>query len=134
MTKLHSSKIVRAAFVSAFLAGPGLPIISALAAGEYDNFGAPGQEQVIRQAAQVASRAQPLSSTAQAMLQEQFRTGQTDAFGARSLPVPGSISGTSSRLASSVPMVGTSADLVGSHGMQDELARVIYQTGSGTSF
>jgi hypothetical protein len=31
-------------------------------------------------------------------------------------------------------MVGTSADLVGGHGMQDELARVIYQTGSGTNF
>jgi hypothetical protein len=134
MTKLQSSKIVTAAFVAAFLAGPGLPVLSAFAAaGENDSFGAAGQEQIIRQAAQGAS-AKPLSSTQQAMLQEQFRTGQNDAFGARSLPASGLISGAGSRVASSVPMVGASADLVGNHGMQDEVARVIYQTGSGTNF
>lgn len=97
-----------------------------------DEYGT-GHESVIRQAA--ASHPSASLSVAQTKaLDEAFKVGQNDAFGAaRSSQLAPVTLGSPSRVASMGRSAG-STDLVGSGGAQDALAVEIYHPGSGTQF
>ena len=98
-----------------------------------DEYGT-GHETVIGRAASSTPAAR-LTLAQRDALNEEFKVGQNDAFGAARSSQLSPISGNrGARLASTVPMVSGSTDLVGARGQQDELARAIYTPGSGTSW
>lgn len=91
-------------------------------------------ERVISQAASSTPSA-PLSVAQSNALSDAFKLGQNDAFGAsrssQLAPVGESYVG---RLASTDGSANGKRDLVGAGGAQDELARAIYQPGTGTDW
>ena len=95
---------------------------------------ATGHAAVIAQAAS-SQPAAPLSAGQVAQLNDVFKVGQNDAFGAarssQLAPVP---QGSASRLASMSRTIGGKVDLVGAGGAQDALAAEIYHPGSGTDW
>lgn len=78
----------------------------------------------------IAARSAPSTSAQSVAVGEQFKLGRIDDFGGVSPPVPGTNTIPSARLASNVPMVEGSMDVVGAHGPQDDLASTIYRPGS----
>ncbi len=98
-----------------------------------DEYGT-GHAAVIAQAASSQPTA-PLSADQVAKLNDVFKVGQNDAFGAaRSselAPVP---QGSPSRLASLSRTISGKVDVVGAGGAQDALAVEIYHPGSGTDW
>ena len=124
-TNFRVSSLLRTAALSAALL---VPAVSAFADDEYGT----GHETVIRQAA-AAPAVAPLSVAQTQALNDQFKVGQNDAFGA-STATRSYQSAQSSRVASTVPTAGGKQDLVGQGGQQDQLAREIYHPGSGTGW
>jgi hypothetical protein len=121
------STLARAATLSLALALPVATI--AYADDEYST----GHEAVILQAAASTPSAQ-LSAAQTEQLNDAFKVGQNDAFGAsrssQLAPVSQNYNG---RVASTNPSIGD-RDLVGAGGAQDRLANEIYHPGTGTDW
>ena len=121
------STLARAATLSMALAIPVATV--AFADDEYGT----GHETVIQQAA-VSTPGAPLTAAQRNQLNDAFKVGQNDAFGAaRSSQLAPSAESYNSRLASSNATIGN-RDLVGAGGAQDKLANEIYHPGSGTDW
>jgi hypothetical protein len=124
---LRVNSFARAAALSLVLIAP--VATTAFADDEYGT----QHETVISQAASSTPSA-PLSVAQSNALSDAFKVGQNDAFGAsrsaQLAPVGESYVG---RLASTDGSAGK-RDLVGAGGAQDELARAIYQPGTGTDW
>ena len=125
MTRFNS--FARAATLSLALAFP----IATIAYAD-DEYGT-GHEAVIQQAA-ASQPGAPLTVAQRDTLNDAFKVGQNDAFGgsrsSQLAPVSQSYNG---RLASTSATVGN-RDLVGSGGVQDQIANQIYHPGSGTDW
>ena len=78
----------------------------------------------------IAARVKPSTAPQPIPVGEQFKLGRIDDFGGVSPPALGTNALPFSRLASNVPMVDGSMDVVGAHGPQDDIARSIYRPGS----
>jgi len=119
--------LARAATLSMALAIP----VATLAYAD-DEYGT-GHETVIEQAA-ASTPSAPLTVAQTNALNDAFKVGQNDAFGAaRSSQLAPSAESYNSRLASSTGAVGN-RDLVGAGGAQDKLANEIFHPGSGTDW
>ena len=78
----------------------------------------------------IAARVAPSTAPQPVAIGAQFKLGRIDDFGGANPPALGTNALPFSRLASNVPMVEGSMDVVGAHGPQDDLARSIYRPGS----
>ena len=119
--------LARAATLSMALA---FPLVSmAYADDEYGT----GHAAVIQQAA-ASPHSAPLTTAQTNALDDAFKVGQNDAFGAsRSSQLAPVSESYNSRLASTSATVGN-RDLVGAGGAQDQLANQIYHPGTGTDW
>ena len=121
------STLARAATLSMALAFP----IATIAYAD-DEYGT-GHEAVIQQAA-ASTPSAPLSIAQRDALNDAFKVGQNDAFGAsRSSQLAPVSQSYNSRLASTSATVGN-RDLVGAGGVQDQIANQIYHPGTGTDW
>jgi hypothetical protein len=135
--KLHLTALARAAALAAALLVPAASGSLAQQAdlneiyhpGVNDNFGALSERQILHAAAAAPDKA-ALAVEQRRALENEFRTGQNNAFGEANAPQPAQLIQEYARTASTVPVVGGKRDLVGNGGSQDELAREIYQPGS----
>jgi hypothetical protein len=125
---LRITSLARAAALSLALVAP--MAVTAYADDEYGT----QHEAVIRQAAS-SSPSAPLSVAQVKALNETFKVGQNDAFGAsrssQLAPVSQNYMG---RLATSGSAASGKLDVVGAGGEQDRLANQIYHPGSGTDW
>ena len=97
-----------------------------------DEYGT-AHETVIKQAA-TSQHSAPLSVAQRNELNDVFKVGQNDAFGAaRSSQLAPTVESYNSRLASTNGVIGK-RDLVGAGGAQDKLANEIYHPGTGTDW
>jgi len=128
LTTSRLTALARVATLSMALAVP-----LATAAYADDEYGT-GHAAVIAQAA--ASQPAPaLGAVEAATLNDVFKVGQNDAFGAaRSSQLAPAPQGSLSRLASMSRTISGKVDVVGAGGAQDELATAIYHPGSGTDW
>jgi hypothetical protein len=122
------SSLARIATLSLALTAPFAG--AALADDEYGT----GHDAVIMQAA-ASQPVAPLSASQVAQLNDAFKVGQNDAFGAAtSSQLAPVVQGSDARVASMSRTIGGQADLVGAGGAQDKLAAEIYHPGSGTDW
>ena len=123
----HFTTLARAATLSMALAIPVATV--AYADDEYGT----GHATVIQQAA-ASTPSAPLTAAQRDQLNDAFKVGQNDAFGAaRSSQLAPSAESYNSRLASTTGTAGN-RDLVGAGGAQDKLANEIFHPGSGTDW
>jgi hypothetical protein len=127
MTVFTIRRMGRAAALALVLAAPALT--AAYADDEYST----QHETVIRQVA-ASTPSRPLTTAETHALNDAFKVGMNDAFGASRSSQLAPTFPSAPRLASTVPMVGGTVDVVGAGGKQDELARAIYTPGSGTDW
>jgi hypothetical protein len=128
LTTSRFTMLARVATLSMALAVP-----LATVAYADDEYGT-GHAAVIAQAA-ASQRAPALSAVETVTLNDVFKVGQNDAFGAaRSSQLAPVAQGSPSRLASMSRTISGKVDVVGAGGAQDELATAIYHPGSGTDW
>jgi hypothetical protein len=120
------SSLARIATLSLALTAPVAGV--AFADDEYGT----GHDAVIAQAA-MSQPVAPLSASQVAQLNDVFKVGQNDAFGAARSSVLAPTPASDARIASMSRSIGE-IDLVGAGGAQDKLAVEIYHPGSGTDW
>jgi hypothetical protein len=126
------AKLLRVAALSTVLVAP-VAAGAYAQSGENDAFGSQQQAQILRAARTAPTSA--LNGGQQDALNNAFKVGQNTAFGSALAPQPGTVGTNYASVGTfQVATVGAvhspSADLVGTGGHADDVARQIYQPGS----